>query len=321
MSPHQPSHLDGSIRLICNPASQSGRNKESIPQALASLKALDLDVELMETTCIEDGYRFAREAAPGSLVLSLGGDGLHAVVAGGCADSGAIMYPLPGGRGNDFVRSLDGSRDLAVQVSRLLTVQEARIDLGVCRSLNEDISAAPGRSAGKLAPNTLEEHTFLGVVSVGFDTLANTYANEPIPLMKGRAAYAFGAVRAVKDSRSQLFRVVIDGEEHEVLARTVAVGQSGRYGGGMKICPEAQPDDGQLDVTVIGDVSIRQFPRLLRDVFAGRHLNNPNVYSFRGSRIEVHTDGPITLAFGDGDPVGELPVEITVRDKALRILR
>lgn len=306
---HPLAQPGATVTLIANPASQSGRNAATIPVALAHLKALDLNVTLRETTCIEDGYRFAAEAGPDQLVCSLGGDGLHAVVAGGCAKSGALMYPLPGGRGNDFVRSLDGSRDLAQHIGNLMFAQERRIDLGICQRLGGD---------GQ--PLDVPPATFLGVVSVGFDTLANTYANEPIPLMKGRAAYAFGAVRAVKDSRSQEFVVTVDGVEHTVHSRSVAVGQSGRYGGGMKICPQADPADGQLDVTIIGDVKATAFPRLLKDVFAGEHLDNPNVHHYRGEVIELRTPGPITLAFGDGDPVGDLPIRLTTRPKALRIL-
>ena len=66
------------------------------------------------------------------------------------------------------------------------------------------------------------------------------------------------------------YRLTLDGEVREQRAMLVAVGNTGSYGGGMRICPQADPFDGWLDVTIIHPVGRVTLLRLLPEMFSGR---------------------------------------------------
>ena len=283
--------------LLYNPASASGKAGKRAPQVIDALRSLNLDLHVHQTTSLEDARDTASRLDEDDLLISFGGDGLHAFAAAGAVDSGCRFAPLPGGRGNDFVRSLGGSTDPWEAVQNLIFARERVQDVGV-----------------------VKDRIFLGVVGIGFDSIANAYANEDHRLMRGSSAYAYGAIRAAAQSRPQEFTITIDGESNTIIGRQVAIGQSGRYGGGMRICPEADPCDGLLDVTVVGDITAMQFPGLLRGVFSGKHLKHPAVSSFRGRTVKVETPGPFTLAFGDGDPIADAPFTVECRPSALRVM-
>ena len=98
----------------------------------------------------------------------------------------------------------------------------------------------------------------------------------------------------------------------------VSVGNGSRYGGGMRICPDARSDDGLLDVTWLGAVSKPTFLRVFPSVFRGTHVEHPAVRTFRGRSMRIAAEGQI--AYADGERIGPLPVEIEVRPSALRVL-
>src|SRR3712207_8394081 len=98
----------------------------------------------------------------------------------------------------------------------------------------------------------------------------------------------------------------MDGGSQTLPVTMVAVGNTAWYGGGMKVCPGADPADGLFDVTVVGPLSrlqlVRQRPRLT----AGTHIENAAVTVHRAARVELTSPGVTTYA--DGEPVAPLPV-------------
>ena len=127
---------------------------------------------------------------------------------------------------------------------------------------------------------------FLGIASFGFDTDANRIANEA-RIVKGNAVYAYAALRALIAWRPARFTVTVDGERHELTGYSVAVGNSGAYGGGMYLLPHALLDDGELDVLMSEDTSKLTFLRSLPKVFKGTHLDSPHAHVLRGRVIEA----------------------------------
>ena len=99
----------------------------------------------------------------------------------------------------------------------------------------------------------------------------------------------------------------------------VAVGNGVSYGGGMRVCPDAIPDDGLLDVTWLHGVSKATFLRVFPQVFSGSHVRSPYVSTARAASIEIDAAGQ--LAYADGERVGPLPAAITVEPRALPVVR
>jgi diacylglycerol kinase (ATP) len=112
--------------------------------------------------------------------------------------------------------------------------------------------------------------------------------------------------------------LTVDGisSDHEVLL--VAIANGAYYGGGMRIAPNAQPDDGLLDVCIVGDISrvtaIRQLPNLYR----GTHVRHPQVSLLQGRSIGVDGDGG-TRVHLDGEPFGSLPLRVSVHAGSLNV--
>ena len=98
-----------------------------------------------------------------------------------------------------------------------------------------------------------------------------------------------------------------------------AVGNSRQYGGGIRITPDAQIDDGLLDVALTADRPKTAYLRGLNKVFKGTHVTDPGFTILRGREITFGADRPFT-AYADGDPVAELPTTVRVLAGALRVI-
>jgi diacylglycerol kinase (ATP) len=87
----------------------------------------------------------------------------------------------------------------------------------------------------------------------------------------------------------------------------------------MRVCPEARLDDGQLDVTVVGELSLWELVRSLRRLYDGRIHEHPRVWSARIRRLETDSDETVPIEI-DGEPLGHLPLEVAIVPRALRLL-
>ena len=289
--------MDRSVTLIVNPAAGAGRAAKHLPTAEAELGRLGIPVHREETTSLDHAKELARAATEaGEAVFTLGGDGLVGAVAGALADTGTPLGVLPGGRGNDFARVLGIPGDPAEAVRALVAAPERKLDL----------AEAGGRP-------------FIGIASCGFDSVANRIANES-RLVKGNLVYLYAALRAVATWTPARFELVLDGKVRVYTGWSVGACNSKAYGGGMYAAPNAELDDGLLDVVVSERTSRFNFVfRLLPRVFKGTHVDLPYVHEMRAREVRISADRPFTL-YADGDPVQDLPVTVRVRPGALTVL-
>jgi YegS/Rv2252/BmrU family lipid kinase len=289
--------MDRSVTLIVNPAAGAGRAAKRLPTAEAELGRLGIPVHREETTSLDHAMELARAATEaGEAVFTLGGDGLVGAVAGALADTGTPLGVLPGGRGNDFARVLGIPGDAAEAVRALVAAPERKLDL----------AEAGGRP-------------FIGIASCGFDSVANRIANES-RLVKGNLVYLYAALRAVATWTPARFELVLDGKVRVYTGWSVGACNSKAYGGGMYAAPNAELDDGLLDVVVSERTSRFTFVfRLLPRVFKGTHVDLPYVHEMRAREVRISADRPFTL-YADGDPVQDLPVTVRVRPGALTVL-
>ncbi|WP_460367530.1 diacylglycerol kinase family protein, partial [Actinocorallia lasiicapitis] len=203
---------------------------------------------------------------------------------------------VPAGRGNDFARQL-GLRTAVDDLAELLLHGEAT---------PVDVLSVNGEPA-------------LGSVYAGLDAVANLYANRT-RLLRGKASYTWGAVRAFAGWRSTGYTVTIDGEVLERRAYTVVAANSGYYGFGRLIAPGAVVDDGLLDVVIIREASRRRFLTVMQELETGAHVSRPEVEVVRAEKVRI--EATRDLPYGcDGELPGRLPVEVEVLPRALRVIR
>jgi diacylglycerol kinase (ATP) len=110
----------------------------------------------------------------------------------------------------------------------------------------------------------------------------------------------------------------LDGVEHRLDAVLVAVGNGASYGGGMRICPAADPTDGLLDVVVAGPISRTTLVRVKPRIYQGTHVEHPMVHSYRAKTVELDAEDITTYA--DGERAARLPVSVTAVPGAVHLL-
>jgi diacylglycerol kinase (ATP) len=114
----------------------------------------------------------------------------------------------------------------------------------------------------------------------------------------------------------------LDGQTISLEATLVAVGNTSSYGGGIPVCPDADPYDGMLDVTVVGRISRRRLVRVTPTLRRGEHLSDPAVSTYRARTITLRCNvKPPVTAYADGEPIQALPVTATCEPGALSVLQ
>jgi YegS/Rv2252/BmrU family lipid kinase len=283
--------------LLVNPSAGGGATKELLPKYEQALRAHGLEFRRVLTTGLEHGRTEAREAAAnGETTLVLSGDGLVGQVGGALADTDSTMGVLPGGRGNDLARVLGIPTDPEGAVAIVAGGATRQIDVGVINGTR-----------------------FLGIASCGFDSDANRIANEA-KLVRGQLVYLYAALRALIGWRPATFTLTLDGKQTQVRGFSVGACNNKAYGGGMYAAPNAELDDGLLDVVSMADMSKWRFlTKVLAKVHDGSHMQLPEASTQRAAEVRIEADRPFAV-YADGDHHADLPATVTLLPRALRVL-
>ena len=288
--------MDGPVCLIVNPHAGAGRALKLLPGVEAELRGQGRPFRVERTASIDHARALARAAAQGDeIVAVMGGDGLTGAVADELKHRKALLAVLPGGRGNDFARKLGIPSEPAEAAKLLQTGRPREVDL----------AEAGGTS-------------YLGILSAGVDSDVNRIALET-RLKLGTFVYTYGVLRAIASFKAAAWEVVVDGATHAFSGYSVAVCNSGVFGGGMFLAPDAKVDDGLLDVVMIANQSKLAYLRGLPRVFKGTHLDHPAVTLLQGREVTFGADRPFT-AYADGDPLVDLPTTVRALPNALRVV-
>jgi YegS/Rv2252/BmrU family lipid kinase len=282
--------------LLVNPSAGGGRTRELLPEVERALEARELGYRVVLTESLEHARDAALAAAKaGQTPVVMSGDGLIGQIGGALAGSDVAMGVIPGGRGNDFARVMGIPTDPNEAVGLLAAGSERVIDVGEVNSKR-----------------------FLCIASCGFDSDANRIANEA-RFVKGRLVYAYAALRVLATWRPATFTLDMDGHHERVTGYTVAAANSKAYGGGMYAAPNAELDDGLLDVGATGNVGKLRFLRGLSKIFEGEHLDALKVRTWRAAEVRIAADRPFAV-YADGEHLTDLPATVRVLPAALRVI-
>lgn len=286
---------------VVNPTAGAATAAAALLALARRLREEGADLRTEYSRSLDHAREVARDAGQrGRVVLAVGGDGIAGGAGGALSGTGATLGLVPAGRGNDFARALGLPRDPAALARILLHGEPRQVDT------IEVVSAVHDRAV------------VLGSVYAGVDALANRHANRS-RLLKGSASYYAGGLRAVTTWRPARYRVTVDGTEHTHTGYTVVAANSGFYGSGRIIAPDARVDDGLLDVVMIEEAPRRLFFALMNELGTGAHVRRPQVRILRGSEIRIEADRDIPYGT-DGEVDAVLPVTARVLPGALRVL-
>lgn len=285
--------------FLINPAAGSrDRTLECSSAIVKACRGLDYRVEISQNP--GDCEKLAREAAQSGeeyRIYACGGDGtLNEVASGAAGYPNAAVTVWAGGSGNDFVRIFSEPKAFQ-QLERLLDPEETAFDMIRC---NDALA--------------------LNICSVGLDARVGTdVANyKRIPLLQGFWAYAASAAVNVVRGVSQPLHVELCGESMDKEMTMVCACNGRYYGGGFYVVPEADPQDGLLDVLVVDKVTRRQVPGLIGKYKAGRYKELPHLIThYRTKELTIHSPTPTAVNL-DGELRMETEIHMSVAPEKLR---
>jgi len=281
--------------VVLNPVKvlDLGERRSDIRQALES--AGWPEPTWWETTPEDSGYGQTRQAVEqgAEVVFVCGGDGTVRQCVDALVGTEVALAVLPSGTGNLLAANLGLPDDVAAGVALATGMGRRRLDVGV-----------------------VEGRCFAVMAGIGLDAQMLASTPERLKARVGWIAYVLAGARHLLD-RSIRVRVTVDGGEAQVRrARSVVVGNVGRLQGGMRLLPEAQPDDGRLDVAVVAPRNLAHWAAFAWGVVR-RHRRVPWMETFRVERVEIVSDRvqPREL---DGDVIDPgRTLAVTVRAGAL----
>ncbi len=291
------------LGLIVNPTSGKNTGARIGTEALTLLRAAGtdiLDLSAADARSAMEQGRAAIAAGAVDRVVVAGGDGMVHLGANLCAGTGVPLGIIAAGTGNDIARELGlPVRDAAKAVERILDGGTRRVDV-----------AKHTMASG-------EDRWFLGVLAAGFDAVVNERANQ-WRWPKGPMRYNLAIMRELPLFRAIPYVLELDGVRMETEAMLVAVGNGPAYGGGMRVTPGAEFDDGLLDVLVLHKISTAEFLRVFPTVFKGTHVTHPKVQVVRARTVRLEATG--IVAYADGERFAPLPLSMEVVPAALSVL-
>ena len=283
------------VTVIANPASGSSGDDEELRAAFAQA---GVNAKWMPTTEDDPGIGQAAQAvADGTeTVVACGGDGTVRAVLQSVAGTAAMLGVVPLGTGN----LLAGNLELPTGLDAVHTAVHGvpiGMDVGV-----------------------VNDERFVVMAGVGFDALMIRDASPGLKKRLGTAAYVLSGARNL---RSRLFNAVVTCDGTEIFrGRTamVLVGNCGTVSGGLKAFPDAQHNDGKLDIAVLAARGVGQWSSVVWRLLRGRAQRDDLVHRSQASDVAVALSRPVAYEL-DGevrDPAVELrfriePNALTVR--------
>lgn len=292
------------VGLIVNPTAGGGNGRAQHSKITETFERLGVEIIDLSARSVEEAEAKARMAIAHQQIEALvvaGGDGMVHLGVNLVTDAKLPLGIIACGTGNDSARAL------GLPIEDVVWATEVAVDhLELTRSV--DVA---------LAENDRGRFFFFGSISAGFDALVNARANK-WKFLKGPSKYRIAMFRELAAFKKLRYKLMVDGEYHEVDAMLCAVTNVDCYGGGMKVTPDARPDDGELDLFIVHKISRRELVKIFPSVYTGGHVGHPAVEIVRVKNVEI--DSGTTPAFADGEAAGHSPLKISVVPGGLQIL-
>ena len=293
-----------------NPASANGSTGRRWPEIARQAATQGLTGDTLLSEAPGHLSELAARAATAGVrtVVVVGGDGsVHETVNGLLASGRAQeveLAVLPRGTGKDFVRSLRIPRDLTAAIAVAQGGRLRTIDVGLARFVAWDGSA--------------RQAYFANFAGAGISGAIARRANASSKATGGRISFFWATVVVFAGWNSAAMSADVDGTVRSGQMFEVLTMNGDYAAGGMWVTPEAAPDDGRLDVLLIGDVTKADFVRTFPKIYRGTHLAHPKIEVLHGRTVHVEADVPLPIVL-DGEQPGTTPARFEVVPGALRV--
>jgi diacylglycerol kinase (ATP) len=280
--------------VVVNPKAGLGAAAKLATQVVGFLKSNEINYRMISPNSAVETRTQVREAlraGEATKLLSVGGDGLFHLLLQLAIEFKVPLALAPGGTGNDFYRTLGWfDYELSDYLEHLISNEPSFVDVGV-----------------------VDGEYFGAVLSSGFDAVVNERANG-MKWPAGPAKYNVAIAMELPKFQAIEFKIFADEKVLEVEAMLIAIGNGNSYGGGMRVCPDADLHDGLLDIMILHPVSKFEFIKVFPTVYKGTHIEHPQVEIIRAKAIRIESRA---VAYADGERIGQLPVQVESLPKTL----
>ena len=294
--------MDDPIYVVFNPHSGKGRGAQFVApvlQALAPAKRLEHGL----TQGPGDEARLAEDAIHRGFrrIVAVGGDGTWGNVGNAILRTGvpAALGLVPGGTGCDLAKTLGiPPRDVGACCRIVLDGATRTIDVG-----------------------RIEDKHFLNIAGFGYD-VAVLEDSWNVPYLEGGALYLYCALRQLGSYRGFSLEQEVDGRplgKRDMLM--VIVANARIFGGGFRVAPHADLEDGKLEAVAFGNMGLSGRVSALVRLLRGTHLRHPRVTAATASRLVYRFASPPAYETdGEWNQARSAEIVVEAVPKALRVL-
>ncbi|PFG33152.1 diacylglycerol/lipid kinase family protein [Sanguibacter antarcticus] len=324
------------IGLVVNPTAGHGRGRRAGERTAQLLTAAGHDVIDLSAPTGALALTQARDACSDGIdaLVVVGGDGMVHLGVNAVVATRTPLGIVAVGSGNDFAAALglplhDTERALSTVCTALTTGTRCVDAVHVTAPPPPTPITAPQQPPQKApgpptprAPDPLTGTWYAGTLSVGIDAAINATANT-YRWPSGHGRYLRAVLACLRTFAPYGYRITIDGTTRETLATLVAVSSAPRFGGGLRIAPDAQVDDGLLHVVHAGPLSRTSILRIFPGIYTGRHARHRAVTITHATSVTIEattTGATPPVAFADGEPVGRVPLRADIHPGILHLL-
>lgn len=295
------------ITFILNPAAGRGKARHIHAALRSALDNSTLNFTFQVTNARGHATELAKAAsADSSIVVAVGGDGTVNEVASGLVGTNAALAVMSEGSGNDFARMVGAPSDPQHLIRLLQDPVFGAYDAGTVKLMHGD--------------GVIDRRYFFNSIGLGFDAAVARKVSS-IKRLRGIPLYLTALLRTMAGYRPHYFTVRCNDEHWQRYYFLICVGNGKWEGGGFKLTPNAEPDDGKFEVCCVAGLSIMKILPVLPSVMTGTHLGKKNIESFETRDLFVQNPAGFPV-HADGEILGwnVIRTEISMQPGALRVV-
>lgn len=285
--------------IILNPVSAKGRAMDLRKEIESEFKKLKLDYQIHISKSLQDMMNATKKNLKNGFTnfIGVGGDGTIHYMANILAGTDKNLGVIPTGSGNDIAVNLGLPSDVKSCCRIIKKGATKRLDLGLIN----------------------DKYYYLCIAGSGFDSQVNDLANNTRLPLKGPAKYSYSVYKTLITFKSKKFFMDYDNNQREFFGMMITASNMPSYGGGMRITPDADPEDGLLDICIIKRMSKLHFVKVFPKVYEGKHIEDSNVEIFRTSYLKLDSEYRFSV-FADGEYICKLPASFKMVPKKLNFI-
>jgi diacylglycerol kinase (ATP) len=304
--------------FIVNPQAGGGKSERELRTMLADIEAIYGNAKIHFTERKLHATNLARSAVEAGvdLIVAVGGDGTIGEVAAGFFDGkgkalksiqqAPTLGILPAGSGSDYAKTIGIPRSSAIALQILQTGHTRTVDAGLVEFISNS-----GEKTKRI---------FMNIADIGIGGEVVDILDRQGKKLGAFISYQIATLRGLIGYKNKKLEIVLDKKQKfEGTYNGVIVANGQYFGSGMKIAPNAIPDDGLFDVVMIGEMSKIEMVAKMQKLRDGTHIFEKNITVHRAKHVSIRSDSKALLDC-DGEMPGEAPVDFTILPAALKVV-